>query len=66
MRQLNDILELEKEIEDLREALILTKNELHRIRIEYFDGALSLTETAINEVDDEMETLSLLVENALF
>ncbi len=66
MRQINDILELENENETLRDTLIMTKREIYRIRSEYFEGALSLTSSAIDEVDEEMETLSLVIENALF
>jgi hypothetical protein len=40
--------------------------ELQRIRREYFLGALSLSEMAVDEVDEELETLSLTIENILF
>jgi hypothetical protein len=65
-RQLTDVLELEQENENLRETLRVVKSELHRIRIEYLDGALSLGTPAIEEVDEELETVVLTVENALF
>jgi len=66
MRQLSDILELEKEVEGYRDVMFILKNEVGRIRKEYLDGALSLSESAINEVDEELETVSLLIENTLF
>jgi hypothetical protein len=65
-RQLNEVFELEKEITGYREALILIKTEIHRIREEYFQGAQSLGTQAVEEVDEELETISLVVENALF
>lgn len=65
-RQLTEVLELEQENEILRETLRVVKAELHRIRIEYLDGALSLGTPAIDEVDEELETVVLTVENALF
>jgi hypothetical protein len=65
-RQINDALELEQENNRMRDTFLLLKMELHRIRKEYFLGAFSLSETAIDEVDEELETLSLAIENILF
>ena len=65
-RQISDVMELETEINDLRDTLHIVKKELNRIRSEYFDGALSLGTPAVEEVDAELETLTLAVENALF
>jgi hypothetical protein len=65
-RQLNEALELEQENDKLRDTLYLLKSELQRIKNEYLIGAKSLSETAIDEIDEELETLSLTIENALF
>ena len=65
-RQLNDAYEMEKEIESYREALQIAKAEIHRIRQEYLEGAQSLGTKAVEEIDEELETVSLSIENALF
>jgi hypothetical protein len=65
-RQINDVLELEREIDNYRDTLNLVKSELRRIRMEFLDGALSLSERAIGEIDEELETITLTVENVLF
>ena len=65
-RTLNDALELELENDRLRETFHVLKMELQRIRKEYFLGALSLSQMAVDEVDEELETLSLTIENTLF
>lgn len=65
-RNLNEAYELEKEIETYREALQIAKAEIHRIRREYLEGAKSLGTQAVEEIDEELETLSLAIENALF
>lgn len=66
MRQLTEVHELEQEIALLRDALILSKAELHRIRGEYLQGAQSLSPKAIDEMDEELETVTRTIENALF
>lgn len=65
-RQLNEVFELEKEITQYREALQIAKAEIHRIRQEYLEGAQSLGTQAVEEIDEELETVSLAIENALF
>ena len=65
-RQINETLELEQENEKYREALYVLKSEIARIRREYFLGAIFLNEMAVSEVDEELETVSLTIENALF
>jgi hypothetical protein len=65
-RQLNDALELEEENDTYRETLYVLKAEIVRIRNEYFLGAVELNEMAVSEVDEELETVSLTIENALF
>jgi hypothetical protein len=65
-RQITDILEIELENDRFRETFQVLKMELQRIRREYFLGALSLSEMAVDEVDEELETLSLTIENILF
>jgi len=57
-RQINETLELEKENERYVETLYLLKTELREFRIEYTEG--------INDqMDSELETLCLAIENAL-
>ena len=65
-RQLNEALELEQENEKYRETLYVLKSEIARIRAEYFLGAIFLNEMAVSEVDEELETVSLTIESALF
>jgi hypothetical protein len=65
-RKLNDALELEQEIEKYRETLYVLKSEIARIRTEYFLGAIFINEMAVSEVDEELETVVLTIENALF
>jgi hypothetical protein len=66
MRQLNEALELEQENDKYRETLYLLKSEIARIRSEYFLGAIILNEMAIEEIDEELETVALSIENVLF
>jgi hypothetical protein len=57
-RQINETLELEKENERYVETLYLLKTELREFRREYTEG--------INDqMDSELETLCLAIENAL-
>jgi len=57
-RQINETLELEKENELYVETLYLLKTELREFRREYTEG--------INDqMDSELETLCLAIENAL-
>ena len=65
-RQITDALELEQENDRMRDTFLLLKMELNRIRKEYFLGALSLSEMAVDEVDEELETLLVTIENTLF
>jgi hypothetical protein len=66
-RHLNEALEMEQEIEVYRTTLSLVKRELHRIREEYLDGKNShLSPEDFELMDEELETITLAVENALF
>ena len=65
-RRLDDVLELDNENEKYRDTLYMLKMEIQRIRKEYFDGAIFLNEMAVDEVEEELETISLTIENALF
>ena len=57
-RQINETLELEKENERYVETLYLLKTELREFRREYTEG--------INDqMDSELETLCLAIQNAL-
>jgi hypothetical protein len=65
-RQLNDVLEQEREIEGYRDALYLLKSEIHRLQNEYLEGAKSLGRLALDEINEELATLIVTIENALF
>ena len=65
MKALNETLEVEGENEKYREAFYMIKSEIARIRREYLLGAISMSETAIDEVDSELAALVLLIENTL-
>jgi hypothetical protein len=65
-RQITEALELEQENEQYRQTLHVVKLELQRLRREYFDGARSLSEMAIDEIDEELETIASGIENALY
>lgn len=64
-KQLTDVLDLENEITQYRDALFLIKETTHRIRDEYFQGQ-TLKSKTIDNVDEDLESISLIVENALF
>jgi len=66
MRQLNEALELERENEKYLESFSFLKSEIQRIRREYLIGAVSLAESDIDEVDEELATLIKLIENTIF
>ena len=65
-RDLNEALEVKDENESYREIFYLLKNEISRIRKEYFLGAKSLGEMALEEVDSELEQLGITIENVLY
>lgn len=65
-RQLSDVMELEKEIELYRDSLHLVKSEIHRIRAEYLDSSTPLSVTDVDHIDEELEVLTMTVENCLF
>jgi len=65
-RQINDILELEQENEQLKEALYLLKQGMQRLKLEYFTDSLSLSETAIEEVDEDLNSLISIIETTLY
>lgn len=62
--QLEDVLDLERENEILRDALYLVRSELKRIHREYLEG-LSLGTRGLNEVQEEIETILTAVESVL-
>ena len=66
MKELSESLELAEENERYRELCYMLKNEIARIRREYFLGAVGMNENSINEIDTELETLSVSIENVLF
>lgn len=63
-RQIEDTLELERENEEARSILHVTKIELNRIRREYLDSGI-LSEKEMTDMDNELEILSLSIDNAL-
>ena len=65
-KQLTDVLDLENEITQYRDALFLIKQTTHRIRNEYFQGQPLSEEKLIDIVDEELEAISLIIENTLF
>lgn len=65
-RQLNEALEIERENDRYRESFYLIKADLARIRREYLGVTRSLDEKGLDQLDEELETLSLTIENALF
>ena len=65
-RYLDDTLEAVQDNDDYRETLYIVKAAIQRIRREYLADAISLSETAIGEIEEELETVSLTIENALF
>lgn len=64
-RHIEDTLDLERENEESRSILHATKIELNRIRREYLDSGTHLSEKEMNDMDDELEILSLSIDNAL-
>jgi hypothetical protein len=65
-RDLNEALEVKDENESYRETFYLLKNEIFRIRREYFLGTKVLSEGALEEVDEELEQLGITIENVLY
>jgi len=65
-RNLNEALEVKNENESYRETFYLLKNEIIRIKKEYFMGAGVLGEMVIDEVDEELQQLIITIENVLY
>jgi hypothetical protein len=65
-RELTESLEVVDENNTYRETFYLLKAEIARIRREYFLGAESIGKMAVDEIDSELETLTLTIENVLF
>jgi len=65
-KEFNEALEVTEENENYRETLYVLKSEIARIRKEYFLGAKSMGETALEEIDAELETITLTIENVLY
>jgi hypothetical protein len=63
-RHLEDVLDLEKEIEDLREVLYVTRNDLKRIKKEYFESEIPISEQEIKLLDDDLESIIEAIENS--
>jgi hypothetical protein len=66
MNSVNETLELKEDNDKYRETFYTIKSEIARIRKEYFLGAISMSETSIDEVDSELEIITLAIENILF
>ena len=62
--QLEDVLDLERENETLRDALYLVRAELRRILQEYLEG-LSLGKRGEDELEEEVETILSSVDSVL-
>ena len=62
--QLEDVLDLERENETLRDALYLVRAELRRILQEYLEG-LSLGKRGVDELEEEVETILSSVDSVL-
>lgn len=66
MQQINDILELDNENEKYVEILNELKMEIRRIRREYFENCNQMDKLVIEEIDKELETLYISLENVLY
>lgn len=65
-RHLEDALDLERENEQLRSILHAVKTDLNRIRRDFLDTTNTLNEETLDQLDDELEYISMTVENSLF
>jgi hypothetical protein len=64
-RQINEVLEVERENDRYVDTLSLLKEELKRIRKEYLTDAPGLTKKAVDEIDEDLETLLNAIETAI-